>query len=110
MSRDSRFGIHITARTSLTTSARTSDLRQPSGVLLYICPETPASRESATKTTTRRNPAGDIQIRTSHTYTREASPRRADARLASAHARNYRGRRQIEAVNAATVTNHVSRE
>ena len=32
--------------------------------------------------------------------TRGASPRRADARLGSAHARNYRGCRQIEAVNA----------
>ena len=32
--------------------------------------------------------------------TRGASPRRADARLSSAHARSYRGCRQIEAVNA----------
>ena len=32
--------------------------------------------------------------------TRNTAPRRADARFGSAHARNDRGRRQIEAVNA----------
>ena len=35
-----------------------------------------------------------------HMYTRGASPRRADVRLGSGHARNGQGCRQIEAVDA----------
>ena len=35
-----------------------------------------------------------------HIFTRELSPRRADARLISAHARNYRGCRPIEVASA----------
>ena len=41
-----------------------------------------------------------IMVHAIHALTRRASPRRADTRLGLAHARNDRGCRQIEGVNA----------
>ena len=45
-----------------------------------------------------------LRIYTGKPHTRGASPRRADARLGFAHARNYPGYRQIDAVNATVLS------